>query len=355
VKWLVALCLLAATACGRAAAPGPAGSAASKPAATQRREPKKLQSPAEIAEKSMRAIVSVRTKNSLGTGFIVKKNGWIATNLHVLGGSSEVVVTLADKREFPVVAIVGRDAPHDLVILQVEAKDLPVLPMGDSDRVRPGDPVVAIGHPLGFEDTITNGLVSAVRKEEDLEILQISAPIAPGSSGGPLFNEHGEVIGVATAIIRGGQNLNFGLPVNYVKRLVAKPDPISMLVYAAEVAAAEKAMPRVQRNVPNHPVRLLDRCSDEGLAMIIRGLGEAIQLGAPLYNNGDFAACYHVYEGASADLERKLPKGCTGPKRALADGRKKAAKVRDPGAAAWVMRDAFDGLLDVIQRKITTH
>jgi serine protease Do len=322
---------------------------------TEAPEPPKQKTPRQIAEKSMPAIVSVRTKNSLGTGFIVRKDGWIATNLHVLGGASEVVVTLADKRELPVVSIVSRDAPHDLVILQVEAKGLPVLPLGDSDRVRPGDPVVAIGHPLGLEETVTNGLVSAVRRESELEFLQISAPIAPGSSGGPLFNEQGEVIGVATAILRGGQNLNFGLPVNYVKDLVKKPDPISMLVYAAELAAAEPEMPRVQRKVPSHPVKLLDKCGDEGLAQMIRGLGEAIQLGAPLYNNGDFAACYHVYEGAAADLERRLPKGCSGAKRALSDGRKKAAKLDDPGAAAWVMRDAFDGLLDVIQRKITSR
>ncbi len=137
-----------------------------------------------------------------------------------------------------------------------------------------------------------------------------------------------------------------------MKNLVANPDPTSMLVYAAELAALEPALPRIQRQVPRHPLKILDGCSDDSLALLIRSVGEAIDVGAPLYNNGDFAACYHVYEGAASDLERKLPRACKGPKRALADGKKRAAKLTDPSLAAWAMRDAFDGLLEVIHRRI---
>ena len=129
---------------------------------------------------------SVRTDHSLGTGFAVGPS-LIATNLHVISGSSKITVTLTDKRELPVLQIENGDRERDLVLLRVEASRLPSLTLGDSSIMRPGDPVVAIGHPMGLEDTVSNGLVSAVRHidhaEKELTVLQISAPIAPGSSG----------------------------------------------------------------------------------------------------------------------------------------------------------------------------
>src|SRR5262249_30452450 len=146
---------------------------------------------------------------------------------------------------------------HDLAIVRVEAKGLPVLELGDSDQVRAGDPVVVIGHPLGLEDTVSNGLVSATRHvAKGLDILQISAPIAPGSSGGPLFDAHGRVIGVAAMILRGGQNLNFALPANYLRALAEKPDPISMDSFRQALAQfkdAEAQRARKARHPPSYP------------------------------------------------------------------------------------------------------
>ena len=96
----------------------------------------------------------------------------------------------------------GFDKAHDVALLRIEASDLPELRLGEADSVHVGDPVIAIGHPLGLSDTVSDGLISAVRDvRPDLKILQISAPIAPGSSGGPLFDSHGQVIGIATAVI----------------------------------------------------------------------------------------------------------------------------------------------------------
>jgi hypothetical protein len=288
----------------------------------------------------------------LGTGFVVKANGWIATNLHVVGHGENVVVTFANGRELPAVEVMNASREHDLVILRVEAEKLPVLTLADSDRVRPGDAVVAIGHPLGFEDTISNGLVSALRHvSEELDVLQISAPIAPGSSGGPLIDEQGRVIGVATAIIQGGQNLNLAVPAKYVSALLTNPEPISMSVFSAAMSSLERKAPRVERHVPRHALTLLKGCSAGNHEAITRSLAAAIEVGAPLYNGGDFAACYHVYEGAALDLTRRLPKACAGPKRALSQGRERAAKLSEPSAQAWAMRDAFDGLLEVIARR----
>jgi hypothetical protein len=315
--------------------------------------------PAEIAARNTPAIVSIKTAKAMGTGFIVHKNGLVATNLHVVfGGGSEILVTLSDKREFPVTQVTGGSRKHDLILLKIDAKNLPTIVLGDSDKMRPGDPVVAIGHPLGLEDTVSDGLVSALREVDDeMKVLQISAPIAPGSSGGPLFNERGEVIGVATAIINGGQNINIGVPSNYVKALMRQQDPISVEAFAAatattaEPASQPQSAPQPQRNVPKLPMSTVAGCNPQSLSLILNSIGEAIDVGMPLFNQGNFAACFHVYEGAAADLERKLPATCKGPAKVLADGRKKAAATQGANAQAWAMRDVFDALVDVVDRK----
>ncbi|MEI9954065.1 MAG: trypsin-like peptidase domain-containing protein [Pseudomonadota bacterium] len=223
-----------------------------------------VQSPADIAARSTPAIVTVHTDDGLGTGFVVRKDGWVATNFHVVRGATAVSVVFSDHREFPVVEIMNANRLHDLVILRVDARDLPVLPLGDSDQVRPGDSVLAIGHPLGLEDTVSNGLISAVRElHAGLSVLQISAPIAPGSSGGPLFNDRGEVIGVATAVSTSGQNLNFGLPSKYVADLIEHPHPISMELFAAAMLAMQRqaSAGRVGRERPRAIPVTSSRCS----------------------------------------------------------------------------------------------
>jgi hypothetical protein len=253
-----------------------------------------------------------------------------------------------------VVDIMGFDAKRDLVLLHIDAKGLSTLALDEGDGARPGDPVVAIGHPLGLADTVSDGLVSAVRIiDDDLTVLQISAPIAPGSSGGPLFNQRGEVIGVAAAVARQGQNLNFAIPVSYVRALIAKAAPMSMEAFVAQLRGVAPDLPQVRRQVPVHDVSVLRGCSDDDLRLVGASIQRAIEVGAPLYNDGNFAACYHVYEGASLDVDRKLPLSCRGPKKALDAGRRKAAQLKDASAQAWAMRDAFDGLLSVIIRRVT--
>ncbi len=344
---------LAAIACGARptivaptpAAPPPAASIAA-PAAPV------TFTPAQIAARSTSSIVTIRSPTGLGTGFIVKKEGWIATNFHVVAGASELVVATPDQHEYPVIEVLAADRLHDLAVLRVEA-DLGALVLGDSDAVRAGDSVVAIGHPLGLEDTVSNGLVSAIRViDPELTVLQISAPIAPGSSGGPLFSERGEVIGVATAYSTKGQNLNFGIPVRYLKELLLEADPIPLELFAAVTREREPKLPSVHREVPHHDLKLLAGCTDADLQRAGRIIGEAIEVGAPVYNEQHFAACYHVYEGAALDLEKRLPAACKGPKKAMRDGRTRAAKLDDPSAQAWAMRDAFDGLVEVIERKL---
>jgi serine protease Do len=286
----------------------------------------------------------------MGTGFVVDARGFIVTSLHVVAGQTQLVAVFSDKRELPILDVAAYSERHDLVLLRVDASGpnaLVALPIGNSDALRSGDPVVAIGHPLGLEDTVSNGLVSAIRKVDDqLIVLQISAPIAPGSSGGPILDEHGDVVGVATAFSKEGQNLGFGMPARYVEDLIAKPTPIALKDLAEKTARG--ARHAVKRDVPHHPLKVLDGCSDDVLTSIASAMGQAIDIGAPLYNEGKIAACYHIYEGTAQDLERRLPSTCKGPVKALSDGRARAAALQDADGQAWAMRDAFDGLMEVI-------
>jgi len=341
---LVAVALAGLTGCGasRGAAPKATGphSAATAPAAM---------TPAQIAAKATPAVVSIRSANSLGTGFVVRKDGWIATNLHVVTGARELVVVLSNGNTFPVTDIVALDKEHDLAVLRIHAENLPTLALGDSDAVHSGDPIVAIGHPLGLEDTVSNGLVSAVRDVSDsLTILQISAPIAPGSSGGPLIDERGHVIGVATAFIKQGQNLNFGVPVGYLKTMLAAPEPVPFETFVASTPAPVAP----KRAIPHHDTNLLFGCSEGDLRLLGGSIDAAIQVGAPIFDEGNPAATYHLFEGASIDAERKISASCRGPRKALGDARRKAATLGDPAAQAWAMRDGFDGLLEVIVKKL---
>lgn len=349
---LLAAATAATTACTRA---GTTATTAASPTPTP--TPTGPLTPAQIALRATPAIVSIHSPDSLGTGFVIRQDGWIATNLHVIAGADDLTVTTAGQHEYPVVEVLAVDEDHDLALIHIEATHLATLTLGDSEAVHAGDAVVAIGHPLGFEDTVSNGLVSAVRViDPSLTVLQISAPIAPGSSGGPIFSDRGEVIGIATAFITEGQNLNFGVPTRYLKSLLKNPHPIALADFAAANANTEETkLPKVKRAVPTHEIQILRGCSDGDLELAVRVLEEAIEVGAPLYNQGKFAACYHIYEGAALDVERKLAGACAGPKRALGDGRSRAARLGDASAQAWALRDAFDGLFDVIERKASAN
>jgi hypothetical protein len=206
---------------------------------------------------------------------------------------------------------------------------------------------------MGLEDTVSNGLVSGRRKDDaGVEILQVSAPISPGSSGGPIINDRGEVIGIAEQVLVQGQNLNFAVPIRYLLPMMQKPDPVPFKEFAALIAQMVAAhQPKSRASVPHHPLSILDGCSQDAQRLVVKMLGNAIEAGAPVYNAGNADGCYQVYDSAASDLERKLPPACKGPIKALADAQKRAAAMKDPDKQAWAMRDAFDGLLEVIARK----
>src|SRR6202041_795369 len=130
------------------------------------------------------------------------------------------------------------------------------------------------------------------------------------------------------------------------------PAPMPFSEFATLIAqlraANAPAGPKVKRDVPHHALSILDGCSQGAQKLVVKMLGDAIEAGAPLFNGGKADACYHVYDGAASDLARRLPATCHGPSKALGDAQKHAASLSDPAAQAWAMRDAFDGLLDVV-------
>lgn len=166
-------------------------------------------------------------QQSLGSGFIIDKDGYIITNNHVVEGADEIRVKLADGREFKA-RVVGRDPKTDLALIKITTlfKDLPVLTLGDSDKIRVGDWVLAIGNPFGLEHTVTQGIISATGRVIGAgpydNFLQTDAPINPGNSGGPLINLNGEVIGINTAIIATGQGIGFAIPSNLAKNVISQ-------------------------------------------------------------------------------------------------------------------------------------
>ena len=163
---------------------------------------------------------------SLGTGFFISTEGDIASNHHVLEGSAKAIIKTMDGRKSEVLEIINNDPELDLLIAKTSLKNTSPLPLGDSDTITVGEEIIAIGNPAGLEGTVSNGIVSGVRKVNGFKFIQITAPISPGSSGGPVFNSTGKVIGIATAFLDIGQNLNFAMPVNYLKSL--KPSSIKL-------------------------------------------------------------------------------------------------------------------------------
>lgn len=165
-----------------------------------------------------------RRQRSLGSGVIVRSDGYILTNNHVVEGATEVKVSLPDKREFKA-KIIGTDSSTDLAVLKIEAKDLSALPLGDSDRIRVGDIVLAIGNPFGIGETVTMGIISAVGRANvgvaDYEdFIQTDAAINPGNSGGALVDMRGQLIGINTAILTrtgGYQGIGFAIPSNMAR------------------------------------------------------------------------------------------------------------------------------------------
>ena len=198
------------------------------------------------------AVVQVRTPGGLGSGFFLNAEGYLITNFHVIEGETEISVEVyhqkdgqLDRETYKQVKIIAINKFHDLALLRIEDKNAPpfkFITLGNSDLLNVGDPVFAVGSPLGLERTVTQGILSTkTRQMEGNLFLQTSTQINPGNSGGPLFNLAGEVVGVTNMKITFGEGLGFAIPVELVKNFLDHRDAFA---YAADN--------------PNNPYRYLE-------------------------------------------------------------------------------------------------
>jgi len=175
----------------------------------------------KIAEMATPAIAVIETEKGLGSGFFVKSDGTLITNSHVIGDAKEITVKLKNGETYRRAFILSVDEQRDLAVLRVEAADVPILPLGNSNDSKTGEEVLLVGAPRGLEQTVSNGIISGIRVlENGNRVIQTTAPASPGSSGGPLLNRQGQVIGIITFSLVGGQNLNFAIPANYAKGML---------------------------------------------------------------------------------------------------------------------------------------
>jgi S1-C subfamily serine protease len=186
---------------------------------------------AQAATVQIRSVDADGRRLGAGTGFLVSADGMIVTNFHVIQRAHSLEIELPNGDEYAEIYYVAGDPHHDIAILKISADGLAMLPLnGGSDAVV-GQRIYTMGHPLGQTATFSDGLVSALRTVEAVTLIQITAPLSPGSSGGPVMNDEGEVIGIATMMMRGGQNLNFAVPSRHVQPLLDSSE--GMRLFAA--------------------------------------------------------------------------------------------------------------------------
>ncbi len=188
----------------------------------------------ELTRRIGKSIVTITSasrdgsRDNVGTGFVISSDGLIATNFHVVGEGRAVHVELADGRRYDVEAVHAFHRQHDLAILRIKTENLPALELGDTDSVKQGQRVVALGNPAGLRHSVVSGVVSAVREMDGRSMIQVAIPIEPGNSGGPLVDLDGRVLGLLTMKSLVTPNLGFAVSINLLKPLVSEPHPIPM-------------------------------------------------------------------------------------------------------------------------------
>jgi S1-C subfamily serine protease len=274
-----------------------------------------------------------------GTGFVARADGLIVTNFHVIREAHSVRVRLHNGDVYDDVALVASDPRKDLAVLRVKAIKLAILELGDSDGVQIGQEVRAVGNPRGLENSVSTGIVSAWRAAADIpgggegfRLIQVTTPISPGSSGGPLLDREGYVIGVTSASLPGGQNLNFAVPSNYVTPLLANStekqfaraafdSPRAGGVGENQSAAAVKAVENAEKILATARTAFVLDATGRGLADVVNDFlaqwGKYVLVLQPpadlifaIRIGGDGRTEYlEVYDGQSRALLERLSTG----------------------------------------------
>ncbi len=213
-----------------------------------------------------------RVERGTGSGFIIGSDGRILTNAHVVDGADTVKVTLKDGRSLEG-KVLGADPVTDVAVVKVEANNLPTVALGNSEQLKPGEWAIAIGNPLGLDNTVTTGIISATGRssgqvgvpDKRVDFIQTDAAINPGNSGGPLLNARGEVIGINTAIIQGAQGLGFAIPINRAQRIATQLVTTGKVEHAFLGIQMVELTPEIKENINNDPNSGLSVDEEEGV------------------------------------------------------------------------------------------
>ncbi|HIK30426.1 MAG TPA: trypsin-like peptidase domain-containing protein [Oscillatoriales cyanobacterium M59_W2019_021] len=216
-----------------------------------------------------------QVQSGTGSGFIIDANGEIVTNAHVVDGADKVTVTLKDGRSFEG-KVVGRDAVTDVAVVHIEAENLPAVSLGDSDRLKPGEWAIAIGNPLGLDNTVTTGIISATGRsssqvgvpDKRVDFIQTDAAINPGNSGGPLLNQNGEAIGMNTAIIQGAQGLGFAIPIETVRDIARQLVANGKVEHPYLGIQMVGLTPEIKANLNNNPNSGISVTEEQGVLIV---------------------------------------------------------------------------------------
>ena len=225
------------------------------------------------------SIVVIESDSSQGSGVLIGSSGLIVTNLHVLEDADDLWVRTHSGERFDDVSVIDFDQVKDIALLKIKGFDLPTATLGNSNSARSGQSVIAIGAPKGLEQTVSRGIVSAIRvMDAGFKTIQTDAAISPGSSGGGLFNYEGELIGILTAYQTGGQNLNFAVPINYVRGMMGQ-----------EVAYTEAEFLALNADTPNFGDDFTSVSSDTKLAGWVEKFNGEYELPLEALEDGGYA------------------------------------------------------------------
>ncbi|MBN4003667.1 HhoA/HhoB/HtrA family serine endopeptidase [Nostoc sp. LPT] len=216
-----------------------------------------------------------RVERGTGSGFLISADGRILTNAHVVDGADTVTVTLKDGRTLQG-KVLGKDELTDVAVIKVQAQNLPLVALGNSDQLQPGEWAIAIGNPLGLDNTVTTGIISATGRSSNLigasdkrvEYIQTDAAINPGNSGGPLLNSRGEVIAMNTAIIQGAQGLGFAIPINTAQRISSQLIATGKVEHPYLGIQMVGLTPQLKQNINSDPNSGMSVNEDKGVLVV---------------------------------------------------------------------------------------
>jgi Do/DeqQ family serine protease len=216
-----------------------------------------------------------RVERGTGSGFIISADGRILTNAHVVDGADTVTVTLKDGRTFKG-KVLGKDELTDVAVVKIQADNLPLVAIGNSDQLQPGEWAIAIGNPLGLDNTVTTGIISATGRSSNqigapdkrVEYIQTDAAINPGNSGGPLLNSRGQVIAMNTAIIQGAQGLGFAIPINTAQHISSQIIATGKVEHPYLGIQMVGLTPQLKQNINSDPNSGLSVNEDKGVLVV---------------------------------------------------------------------------------------